>query len=71
MAAFVVVPKMHSGGRQTSYEIIDTDPSKPYRARLGFIDDEHQAQALVGLLNGAEQVYRKSLAALDAGEPFS
>ena len=71
MTSFIVVPKSHSHGRGTAYEIIDTAADKPYRARLGFFDDEHQAVALARVLNGAETVYRKTLAAVVNAEPFS
>jgi len=68
MAAFIVVPKIHNG-RHTSYEIIDTNPSKPYRARLGMVDDEAAARAVAAVLNGAENVYRAEIADRTT-EPF-
>jgi len=68
MAAFIVVPKVHNG-RHTSYEIIDTNPSKPYRARLGMVDDEAAARAVAAVLNGAENVYRAEIADRTT-EPF-
>lgn len=69
MGPFIVVPKIHNG-RHTSYEIIDTNPSKPYRARLGMVDDEHLANAIATTLNGAEKPLRATLAALDRSEAF-
>lgn len=62
MNAFIVVPKMHQGGRSRSYEIIDTGADRPHRARFGFLDDEVQAHALAAVLNGAEPVYRAEIA---------
>jgi hypothetical protein len=69
MAAFIVVPKVHNG-RHTSYEIIDTRADKPYRARLGYVDDEHLATAIAETLNGAEKPLRATLAELDRSEAF-
>jgi len=68
MAAFIVVPKIHNG-RHTSYEIIDTRADKPYRARLGMVDDEAAARAVAAVLNGAENVYRAEIADRTT-EPF-
>lgn len=70
MAAFIVVPKIHQGGRSRSFEIIDTEPDRPHRARFGFIDDEVQAAALASVLNGAEAVYRAEVAKSQNLEPF-
>lgn len=70
MSAFIVVPKVNGGGRSVSYEIIDTAASDKGRHRLGFIDDEHLAQSVACVLNGAEKVFRTHLAALDSDSPF-
>ena len=69
MAAFIVVPKKQQGGRSCSYEVIDT-VGDPMRMRCGQFDDEHQAEAMAGVLNGAERVYRLGLEALDAPPPI-
>ena len=69
MGPFIVVPKIHNG-RHTSYEIIDTKPASKHQARFGYIDDEHQAEALALVLNGAEAVYRAEIADLAKREAF-
>lgn len=68
MERFIVVPKVH--GRSTSYEVIDRNADKPYRHRLGYVDDEHAARAVAEVLNGAAAVYTATLAALDQDSPF-
>lgn len=68
MAAFIVVPKHHA--RDTSWEIIDTAAADGRRMRLGHLGDQHQANALATVLNGADKVYRAELARLDEDSPF-
>lgn len=66
---FLVVPKYHNGGRQVSYEIIDTG-EKAERMRLGYFNDEHVARSVAAVLGGAQIVYRKELHHRDQNEPF-
>lgn len=77
MTAFIVVPRPVNNGRHTAYDVIDTaayDPTatNPQRGRskIGTYDDEHQARAVVDVMNGAEKVYRATLAALAKAEAF-
>ena len=70
---WIVVPKIHNG-RHTLWELIDTTAARAdhgrSRARLGLVDDEHQAHAVAAVLNGADKVYRATLAGLDQASPF-
>lgn len=68
MSRFIVVPKLH--GRTSTFEVIDTDATKPYRYRLGHLDCEQAAQAVAKILNEHRADYTAALAALDDAGAF-
>lgn len=55
-----------SNGRHTQWMVIDGTTESLFAT----LDDEHEARALVAVLNGADAVYRAELNRLDALGPF-
>ena len=55
-----------SNGRHTQWMVIDGTTESLFAT----LDDEHEARALVAVLNGADAVYRAEINRLDADGPF-
>jgi len=55
-----------SNGRHTQWMVIDGTTESLFAT----LDDEHEARALVAVLNGADAVYRAEINRLDQNQPF-
>ena len=55
-----------SNGHHTQWMVIDGSTESLFAT----LDDEHEARALVAVLNGADSVYRAELNRLDNDSPF-